>query len=804
MDGHDGGRRELIRVAAAFTLLSVARHTVGKADMSTEAKWSQTTFSQVKRIVEALRLAGEPFPLDDATRVLHLLSDQADSTAAELTRILDRYTVIRVKLDPHGVGDASPGGCDFQLRELGWRNFLVRVDNPAKVVGPLFLAGRRVLPEGDLQSSIHDSHVLGNDERQAVKSSPDVNYDLGRDPSQWLGFRFGLATLLKDGLEGAAVEYQLLQLYSQAGGQNTASIVVGLAALPGAHRSTGRSFTKTFTSTPPSRVALSIKDSDGEGATASLLITDLAGRVYPAPAHRIEPDLGYQWHVYRADGESIRLPAGHYKIAYSRGPEYLKGEQDLMVPSAGEPMSLPVKLERWIDPPRLGWYPGEPHIHAEGQEFGNVSKLGLTPETMIRQVRGEALAVGSILIWTGGYYYQKQFLTGHVYEPTYELPFLQVQQANNTSLSPVPAPHDRESLIRYDVEQAAFPSNRFGHPILLRVKTHDFPGAPGVYDWPSWNLPILQWAKTQGAVCGYAHCGLSMSVDSVELPNYEIPVLDGLGANECLVDITHGVVDFMAGGEPPPVADLNVWYHLLNSGFAVPMIGETDFPVGSGTRVIGTVRTYVGLGSAPRGDTGYNAWTEGIKAGRLYFGDGRSHLIDLRANDHPIGTGAITLPKPGRVVLSANVGAWLQDTPADPDSDPRTIGFAHWHIERARLGTSHKVPLEVVSNGRVVERREILADGQLRPISMTIDVQHSSWIALRILPSVHSAPIIVSVGGKPVRASRRSAQWCLECIEVLWHKHSWRIRESERGAAEAAWNHARNTYRTIASECAVD
>src|ERR1700749_68480 len=120
-NGYDHGRRELIRVAAAFTLLSAARSAVSKADKPTEVKWSQATSLQVRRILEALELVGEPFAPNDAARIMHLLRDSTDSGNVELTRILDRYTVLRIRLDAHGVGDASPGGCDFQLRELGWR-----------------------------------------------------------------------------------------------------------------------------------------------------------------------------------------------------------------------------------------------------------------------------------------------------------------------------------------------------------------------------------------------------------------------------------------------------------------------------------------------------------------------------------------------------------------------------------------------------------------------------------------------------------------------------------------------------------
>jgi hypothetical protein len=547
-------------------------------------------------------------------------------------------------------------------------------------------------------------------------------------------------------------------------------------------------------------VTFTIRDSDGLGAMAALTIRDRAGRIYPAPAHRLEPDLGYQEQVYRAHGESIRLPAGHYEVIAQRGPEYLASRHDLVVPPGSQPASVPVQLERWVDPARLGWYSGDPHLHAEGQSFGVVSKLGLTPETMLRQVRGESLNVGSVLIWAGGYYYEKQFLTGHVHQPTYRLPFPEAQRVNNASLMPLPAAHDSESIVRYDAEQAAFPSNRLGHLLLLRLQNHDYPGAKSIFDWPSWNLPILRWAREQGAVAGYAHVGHSMDVSSAELPNYEIPPLDGLGANEFLVDVTHGLVDFIAATELHPVMELNLWYHVLNSGFAVPMAGETDF-VTSRPRA-GTGRTYVRLGDPPSGDEGYSDWVEGVRSGRLYFGDGRSHLMDFRAGGLMVGQGPLELPEPGKVILSAQVAAWLGPTPADPDEGP-SEGYP-WHIERARLGSSRLVPLEVVVNGHAVQRREVVADGSLAAVRAEIDVPRSSWVALRILPSAHTAPIFVSVAGQPVRASRRSAQWCLDCVEVLWEKHSQRIREAERPAAAAAWEHARVTYKKIISECAAD
>jgi len=45
-----------------------------------------------------------------------------------------------------------------------------------------------------------------------------------------------------------------------------------------------------------------------------------------------------------------------------------------------------------------------------------------------------------------------------------------------------------------------------------------------------------------------------------------------------------------------------------------------------------------------------------------------------------------------------------------------------------------------------------------RDIAFDVPLAKSSWIALRILPSSHTNPVFAIVDGKPIRASRRSAE----------------------------------------------
>ena len=153
------------------------------------------------------------------------------------------------------------------------------------------------------------------------------------------------------------------------------------------------------------------------------------------------------------------------------------------------------------------------------------------------------------------------------------------------------------------------------------------------------------------------------------------------------------------------------------------------------------------------------------------------------------------------------VCARLQSSP-----EPRVAAIAtsspfvkpYWHIERARVGASRRVPVELIVNGCAVSTFEIVADGSVQPVHFSHNVEQSSWIALRILPSAHTNPIFIEIAGAPIRSSRRSAAWCRQAVDVCWEQKRTRIRPSELGAAEEAYSHARKRYDMIASTCVSD
>src|SRR5215472_12776650 len=179
-----------------------------------------------------------------------------------------------------------------------------------------------------------------------------------------------------------------------------------------------------------------------------------------------------------------------------------------------------------------------------------------------------------------------------------------------------------DELMHYDLEVSGFPSSHAGHLVLLGLTEQDYPGTKRIEDWPTWDLPILRWGKSQNAVTGFAHSGFGLEVKTSELPNYEMPAFDSIGANEYIVDVTNpGAVDFISTMDTPYVWELNIWYHTLNVGFRTRISGETDFPCITDARV-GQGRVYAKVD----GDLTYAKWLESVRLGRSYVSDGRSHL----------------------------------------------------------------------------------------------------------------------------------------------------------------------------------
>ncbi|MCZ6794888.1 MAG: CehA/McbA family metallohydrolase [Planctomycetota bacterium] len=719
---------------------------------------AQPLVSQVKRLTEALEYIGSPLSAGELRQLRAAYELPGGRAVERVQEILAPRVLLAVHINPESRVKVARGPAKPELVHQGWRSFLVRVHNEAGVTAQLAVRSPNSAP-------LH---------KRGYNAEPPVSIPPSEVGNRWADIVFFDRRPLEKKLSSLLLEYRILEVYSRDVGKREAR--VGFNVGQGTQDIGFRSEVSVlFDCVPSVEVVLDVRDFDGSPTMASFVIKDGRGRVYPSPSRRLAPDFFFHAQIYRAAGESVHLPPGEYDVEFTRGPEYLVDRRRVTVPDGVRTHRETFKLRRWIHAKAVGWYSGDHHVHAAGCSHYESPTQGVTPKDMMRHLLGEDVNVGCVLSWGPCWYFQKQYFEGKV-----------------SALS------QKDHLMRYDVEVSGFPSDHAGHLCLLRLKEDDYPGTTRIDEWPSWDLPILRWGKEQGAVVGFSHSGWGLKVETADLPNYVIPPFDGIGANEYIVDVTHGVVDFISSVDTPYVWELNIWYHTLNCGYRTVLSGETDFPCIYGERV-GLGRVYCKLD----GELDFDRFCDALKKGRSYVGDGRSHLMDFQVDGVDVGSrgSEVRLSAPGKVTVRSRVAAYLDPEPLSDIRERHYDTKPYWHIERARIEKSRRVPLELVVNGEPRARKEILADGTLREVSFDVTVEKSSWVALRVLPSSHTNPVYVLVEGKPIRASKRSARWCLESVDQCWSQKVRRIRESERPAARAAYDFARAAYRKILSQC---
>ena len=779
---------------------------------------AQPLLAQVVRLKDALDYVGSSLPADDTARLLALRDEKpSKDVVVQVQKILDPYCLAMVDINPEARVKTLRGPAKATLLQHGWKSFLVKVHNGAGLTGALAAVSPNTQP------LLHRS-------RSGHRPRPKHRITAGQAANRFLEMAMFHGRPMRKNLSGLKLEYAIVQLYCKDAGKREARIGfhVGRGSQDLAFRN---AIDVLFDCAAAVKVILRVKDEDGRPTIASFTITDgierlavdrakrpmavdyrhqlaikqpwdvvrRGGRrlkafpykrlhgVYPLPARRLVrdgyPDFFFQPQVYRADGEHVLLTPGEYQVIVRRGPEYKTQHRTIRVPETKTRIEVAFELERWTHLKKLGWYSADHHVHAAGCSHYESPEEGVRPEDMWRQAMGEDLNVACVLTWGPCWYHQKQHFEGKSHKLS-----------------------NADYLMRYDVEVSGFPSSHAGHLCLLRLKEDDYPNTKRVEDWPSWTLPILQWAKKQGGVVAYAHSGwgLEPKTPTDEFPNYVPAKFNGIGANEYIVTVTHDAVDFFSAGDTPLHWELNIWYHTLNVGFRTRISGETDFPCIFDERV-GMIRTYAKLDGALE----FDKYVDKIKAGRSYVSDGKAHIVDFRVDDVELGVGAseLRLPKAKEVRVTANVTAWLPEKQdmlgayiaGRPQDEP-----PYWDIERSRVGKSRTVAVELVINGKAADKKTVVADGKWSPVSFTTKIEHSSWVALRVKYSCHTNPIFALIDNRPIRASRRSAEWCRQGVDQCWRKKSRRIRKSEHAAAKAAYDKARQAYDRLIRECRDD
>ncbi|MEO6789292.1 MAG: CehA/McbA family metallohydrolase, partial [Chthoniobacteraceae bacterium] len=482
----------------------------------------QPLASQARRVFEAAELLGEPFSAAqrDAVEAAARLTGRAEA-AAKIQAVLDARALFVVNINSEMRVKAAQGPAKAVAVEQGWRLFLVKVINEAGVTAPLRIRSPQAQP-------VYNSTGIAPGKKPQPVGEPPF-------AERWTDIELFTKPPMKPALSGLAVEYALVSLFSRDAGKREArfSFDVGQGTQDLGFRS---DCDVLFDCLPARKITLRVRDELGAPCTASFLIRDHGKRVYPSQAKRVAPDFWFHPQIYRADGETERLPDGQYTIEFSRGPESLTETRNVTVTADTHELSFQVK--RWIDPAKLGWWSGDHHIHAAGcKHYANPSEGVLAPD-MARHCRGEDLKIGANLTWGPCFDFQKQFFTGKE-DAASQYPY----------------------LLRYDIEVSGFGSHKSGHLCLLRLRDDIYPGGDSTAQWPTLCLNTLKWAKKQGALVGPAHSGWGLQPIAEDNParngpykgagaiksatlepfNFIIPPFNGIGACEYIVDVTHDV-----------------------------------------------------------------------------------------------------------------------------------------------------------------------------------------------------------------------------------------------------------------------
>ncbi|MEO2090008.1 MAG: CehA/McbA family metallohydrolase, partial [Gemmataceae bacterium] len=432
----------------------------------------QPLAANAERLAKALDFLGTPLPADVA-KTLTAAVEAKD--AKRVQEILDPRVLFVVNINPESRVKAARGPAEAVAQQAGHVPLLVKVVNESTVKKPLKAtspqSGPRYSDAGkDAKPRGADAKIADRFLQVEVFTSPPMTADLS----------------------GLKVEYAVVLLYSTEAGKREATI--GFDVGQGNQDLGFRGEVPVlFDVKPAVPVRVKIQDADGTPTTARFTFTDAAGHVFPPQAKRLAPDLFFQQQVYRHDGGTVLLPPGAFTVQYGRGPEYKLKAMKFSVPAgAKEPSPLAVKLERWIDPAKLGWYSGDHHIHAAGCAHYTNPTEGVNPEDMFLHVKGEGMHVGCCLTWGPCYDFQRRFFDSKPWEKSE--PF---------------------TVLKYDVEVSGFGSQALGHVCLLNLRDQTYPGSDGTKTkgWPTWTTPLMRWAKEQGGVTGYAHSANGLGIN---------------------------------------------------------------------------------------------------------------------------------------------------------------------------------------------------------------------------------------------------------------------------------------------------
>jgi hypothetical protein len=493
--------------------------------------------------------------------------------------------------------------------------------------------------------------------------------------------------------------------------------------------------------TPAGSLKLKVVDkASGQPVTARISLQHSGGK-YHAPPGSLYRLLNNEMHFYAEGRAECELPVGRYRVNIARGPEYRIARSEMEI-RPDQTTTATVELDRWTDQQALGWYSGESHIHAN-YGYGHWYN---SPRTLLAQCAGEDLLVCNLMVANsdGDGVFDREYFRGR------------------------PDPLSTDQTVLYWNEE--FRSTIWGHMTLLNLKQLVEPIFTGFdhtthpHDHPT-NADIADHTHDQDGHVNYTH----------PASNIKDPYLSAYSAKELPIDVALGKVDSIDVMGSNHLANMPLWYRLLNCGFHIPASAGTDcFLNRIPSRLPGSDRAYVKVEEPFT----YQRWTENLKAGRTFVTNGP--MLEFSVDGKTMGD---TLRCDGPTEVRAQ-GRVRSQYPLDR--------------------------VEVIRNGEVVAAADVTGDGRDVAVDEKLTLNESGWIALRASGPPHpnqpggsvfghTSPIYIEAPGAPLDA-RADAEYFLTWIDRLWAtvRRRNRIPPRHQTHVESQISAARAVYAKLA------
>jgi hypothetical protein len=465
-------------------------------------------------------------------------------------------------------------------------------------------------------------------------------------------------------------------------------------------------------------ITVRLRDAEtGQPICARVHVEDSQKRYWPPQGHEKNVVTGWREDVgrdvvlggasyaYVGPDFTLPLPEGRYTIESVRGIEYEPASRAFTVSRDGCP-PLEIRLERWSHIEKEGWFCGDTHVHF------------LSPHTALLEARGEDLNVVNLLATK-----LRELIT---------------------SVGDFTGAPDQISDSHHIVYVNGENRHGFlGHTILLNLKQLVYPlswggpqeGVPGGIDYPP-MAHIADEAHAQGGFVSWAHFPYPKGELAVDVALGKLDAIDLITARDSFSPMDNLLVP------------ADVWYGFLNCGFRLPAAAGTDKMWN--TQVIGLPRTYVQL----KEKLSYQAWVEGIRAGRTFVTTGPMMFFTAGNGRQPGDT------------IRANKGDRI---------DVRVRVLSRIPVDR----------VEIISGGKIVAVRQNSEKSRQVLFETKVPVEGSSWIAARTSGShmfpnsgrgvplmAHASPIYVEVEGSQCSSASDAALFAKWIDEALDWVHS--------------------------------